>query len=93
MAAAGTEAVPKGELVDSEHSPPYRINDPEKGESTQDATDEESGTPSPGPVVLPRWNDTKMDMFRFFSTMYSFILMGMTDGALGVCCPGPRAGI
>jgi hypothetical protein len=62
-----------------------RVEDPEKAEATQDATDEESGTRSPPATELQRWNQTTADVFRFFSTIYCFILMGMTDGAVGVC--------
>ncbi|KAK3905622.1 major facilitator superfamily domain-containing protein [Staphylotrichum tortipilum] len=67
------------------------VKDLEKAELTQDATDEESGTaPSPSPQPgkeLQRWNESGLNMFRFFSTIYSFILMGMTDGAVGALLP------
>jgi hypothetical protein len=85
MAAAVSETVTKNDQIISDTSTQDgRIEDPEKGEATQDATDEESGTRSPPPVELQRWNQTSADVFRFFSTIYCFILMGMTDGAVGV---------
>jgi hypothetical protein len=62
-----------------------RIEDPEKVGSAPDATEEESGLPSPPAALeLQRWNESTVNVFRFLSSNYSFILMGMTDGALGV---------
>jgi len=53
--------------------------------ATATCTDEESGTPpTPSQSVLQRWNESKENMFRFFCTLYCFIRMGMTDGAIGV---------
>ena len=53
--------------------------------ATATCTDEESGTPpNPSQPVLQRWNESKENMFRFFCTLYCFIRMGMTDGAIGV---------
>lgn len=60
--------------------------DPEKAASIQDVTDEESGTPTARPAQeLQRWNESSTNIFRFLSSIYAFILMGMTDGAMGVC--------
>lgn len=64
--------------------------EPEKTAPTTDATDEESGASVPA-QPLQRWNQSVMNMFRFFTTLYTFGMMGMTDGALGVrafLCPG-----
>lgn len=80
-------AVPEG-VANSEHNPPGIVQDgrDEGAEKFTDATDEESGKPSPQPApALQRWNESAVNMFRFFATIYCFILMGMTDGAVGVC--------
>ncbi len=85
MAAVAPEDMPKGGRVDSDTARDGRIEDPEKAETSQDVTDEESGTPSSQPAQeLERWNETGVNVFRFFSTIYAFILMGMTDAAVGV---------
>lgn len=39
---------------------------------------------APRPEPLTRWNENKTTTFRFFITLYSFIIMGMNDGAIGV---------
>jgi len=33
---------------------------------------------------LERWNEPRSNLFRFLVTLYSFIIMGMNDGAVGV---------
>ncbi|EGS23872.1 uncharacterized protein CTHT_0005800 [Thermochaetoides thermophila DSM 1495] len=56
--------------------------------ATATCTDEESGTPpTPSQSALQRWNESKENMFRFFCTLYCFIRMGMTDGAIGALLP------
>ncbi|KAL2016511.1 hypothetical protein VTK56DRAFT_3439 [Thermocarpiscus australiensis] len=88
MAAAAPESV-----LNKEPNGPVKVHDghmqdPEKVESTEDATDEESRPPSPPPSqTLQRWNESSSNMFRFFSTIYCFILMGMTDAAVGALLP------
>ncbi|KAL1913722.1 hypothetical protein Sste5344_000686 [Sporothrix stenoceras] len=39
---------------------------------------------SPPPEQRQRWNESKTTMFRFFLTLYSFTIMGMNDGAVGI---------
>ncbi|KAL2116928.1 hypothetical protein VTJ04DRAFT_9096 [Mycothermus thermophilus] len=60
-------------------------SDPEK------TTDDESGTPSPTspPAAgeLQRWNESTVNILRFIGTLYTFILMGMTDAAIGALLP------
>jgi hypothetical protein len=86
MAAALPEPVPKNDYIDSDKTQDGQPRDPEKAEAAQDVTDEESGVPTPPPArELERWNETGVNVFRFFSTIYCFILMGMMDGAIGVC--------
>ncbi|KAJ4307069.1 hypothetical protein N0V88_000444 [Collariella sp. IMI 366227] len=64
------------------------IRDPEKLVHTEDATDEEPGSaPARTPPELQKWNQTPADVFRFLATIYCFILMGMTDGAVGALLP------
>ncbi|KAK4100955.1 MFS general substrate transporter [Parathielavia hyrcaniae] len=89
MATPGPEPVTKNEHISSDGSIAHDgcVTDPEKAEAAQDVTDEESGAPSPPPAQLQRWNGTATDMFRFFSTIYCFILMGMTDAAVGALLP------
>jgi len=37
---------------------------------------------------LARWNESRINMYRFYVTLYSFVVMGMNDGAIGVgSCP------
>jgi hypothetical protein len=87
MAAAGVETVSKNDPVDSDTTQDGRIDDAEKGALAQDVTDESGGaSPGAGPE-LQRWNDSTVNIFRYCGTMYTFILMGMTDSAQGVCVP------
>lgn len=75
---------------DERHSPPS-IADPEKSGQFQSApniTDEEAiPVPPQEPVqepALQKWNESRVNMLRFFTTLYSFIILGMNDGAIGV---------
>lgn len=38
---------------------------------------------------LERWNEPRGNIYRYFATLYSFIIMGMNDAATGVSIPGP----
>ncbi|EFW98743.1 tRNA wybutosine-synthesizing protein [Grosmannia clavigera kw1407] len=52
--------------------------------------DEEAHLPDPESreeKPLQRWNDPKLNMFRYFSTLYSFVVMGMNDAAVGALIP------
>ncbi|KAK4164972.1 major facilitator superfamily domain-containing protein [Cladorrhinum sp. PSN259] len=51
--------------------------------STSDA--EERTTPST--EIQQKWNQSTTNIVRYFSTLYVFILMGMTDGAVGALLP------
>lgn len=35
-------------------------------------------------VPLERWNESAINKYRFSTTLVSFIIMGMNDGAVGV---------
>jgi hypothetical protein len=41
-------------------------------------------TPSP---ALERWNEPRINKYRYLATLYSFIIMGMNDAAIGVSIP------
>jgi hypothetical protein len=36
------------------------------------------------PSRLEQWNEPRINAYRFFATLYSFIIMGMNDAASGV---------
>ena len=38
----------------------------------------------PESATIGRWNESRINMYRFFVTLYSFVVMGMNDGAVGV---------
>lgn len=38
-------------------------------------------------AALQRWNTPRINTFRYLSTLFSFVVMGMNDGAYGVCYP------
>ncbi|KAK1832690.1 major facilitator superfamily domain-containing protein [Podospora conica] len=65
---------------------------PEKPAITDITTDEEAvaagEAPSP-PAELKqqRWNESPTNMFRYFSTIYNFILLGMSDAVIGALLP------
>lgn len=40
---------------------------------------------------LEKWNGTRTNAFRYVATLYSFIVMGMNDGAVGVRFPRKRS--
>lgn len=71
---------------DKPHSPPGDA-DPEKCDQVQSAsntTDEEGIREPQQEATLQKWNEPRENMYRFFTTLYSFIIMGMNDGAMGV---------
>lgn len=50
-------------------------NSKEQIDSPVDVDDEE---------ILERWNTPRINLYRFLAALYSFIIMGMNDGAYGV---------
>ncbi|OAA59676.1 tRNA wybutosine-synthesizing protein [Niveomyces insectorum RCEF 264] len=45
-------------------------------------------TPPPPPEApLQRWNESRTNVFRFFVTLFSFVIMGMNDAAVGALIP------
>ncbi|KAH6622935.1 major facilitator superfamily domain-containing protein [Chaetomium tenue] len=88
MATAASDGPAKHEQHIDSDTTKNGCEDTEKAVPLGDATDEESGAGSPQPdSKLQRWNDTPLNIFRYFTTIYCFILMGMTDGALGALLP------
>ncbi|KAK1761291.1 major facilitator superfamily domain-containing protein [Echria macrotheca] len=59
--------------------------DPEKAGELANATDEEA--PASPTDNKQRWNDTPINIYRFLSTIFSFILLGMTDAVIGALIP------
>lgn len=65
-------------------SGPGMHDEPEKAlQPPSPAPEAESSDDAP-PEVLERWNHPRVNMYRFYTTLYSFIVMGMNDGAVGV---------
>jgi hypothetical protein len=46
--------------------------------------DDEAAPPVHPEIVLQKWNDPKVNVYRIFVTFYSFIVVGMNDAAVGV---------
>ena len=46
--------------------------------------DHDSSLSTPSPNHLERWNQPRRNMYRFFTTLLSFIILGANDGAIGV---------
>lgn len=61
---------------------------PVGGQSPQSdsrATGDEEAAPAALPgKPLERWNETPINTFRYLTTLFSFIIMGMNDAATGV---------
>lgn len=67
--------------------------DPEKPTLTDNATDEEAAAAGDTPLVdtkQQRWNESRTNMFRYFTTIYNFILLGMSDAVIGALLPYAR---
>src|SRR3984885_5202984 len=44
-------------------------------------------TPTVAIPVLQKWNNPRINMFRVFATFYSFVILGLNDGAYGALIP------
>ncbi|KAH8897814.1 MFS general substrate transporter [Thozetella sp. PMI_491] len=79
-----------GKEADAPPSPiQLAVADPEKTEQAQ-TTDEEAGPLEPGQSsgeAKQKWNSPKRNAFKFMTCIYSFIVMGMNDGAVGALLP------
>jgi hypothetical protein len=52
-----------------------------------DNVDKEAAHLPPSPkeeAVLQKWNSPRINAWRFLVTLYSFIILGMNDGTVGV---------
>jgi hypothetical protein len=58
------------------------VDDTEKSQSPP--SDEEAGNKPQQESPLVRWNESPLTVYRFLTTLFSFIVMGMNDGAVGV---------
>jgi hypothetical protein len=54
------------------------------GETLED-TKEEVHDPIDDSNKLERWNHPRINMYRYLTTLFCFINMGMNDAAYGVC--------
>lgn len=61
-------------------------NDIESKTSSPEATDLENEAPSNAVDALQKWNEPSINMYRVFSTFWSFFVFGMNDGSYGVSC-------
>lgn len=72
-----------------ETPPSTAVDDQSKSNSSAHIQDEEkaefelSETQEAGPALL-KWNHPRINMWRFFVTLLSFIIMGANDASYGV---------
>jgi hypothetical protein len=50
-------------------------------DETQESTDDDT--------KLEKWNQPRINMYRYFTTLFCLIIMGMNDAAYGVSFPTP----
>ena len=95
----------KTALDTGSHTPATQdfVHDPEKlepalaSDSKANTTDEEIGpvaddqAAEPHAEIKQKWNYPRQNTYRFLTTIFSFIVMGMNDGAVGVS--GPRVSV
>lgn len=77
----------KAEKEDHDPQSPSGAVDPEKAarfQSAHNTTDDEAIPESRQEIPLQKWNEPRVNIFRFFATLYSFIILGMNDGVMGV---------
>ena len=87
------------EVDSGSHTPATQdlvVHDPEKlepvlaSDSKANTTDEEMGPvgddqeTEPHAEIKQKWNYPRQNTYRFLTTIFSFIVMGMNDGAVGV---------
>lgn len=44
----------------------------------------ESSSPIAEVRALEQWNEPRINIYRYLATLYTFVTMGMNDGAIGV---------
>lgn len=77
------------------HADPEKVDDTTAADTTNTETDEEAAAVPPQTTPhaaqeLQRWNESPQNILRFLSTIYYFILIGMSDGVLGALLPYVR---
>ena len=82
------------QVIDSDNQREEKMGDdlptfPETKTSDQlpsvgDTTDENGDSEPPNQPAKQKWNNPRANIYRFSTTLYSFIIMGMNDGATGV---------
>ncbi|KAL2264429.1 hypothetical protein VTK26DRAFT_3316 [Humicola hyalothermophila] len=89
MTVAISETLPKGVASSPDTIENAPFSPSEKAVPTGDATDEESGPLQIASATqeLERWNQSFTTICRYLSANYSFVLMGMTDAAVGALLP------
>lgn len=84
---------PKNLLSALHSSYPEGTKESEFSSSTAPNASDDEEAPRPAPAdgddgqpshQLERWNQNKTNIFRYFGVIYAFILLGMSDAALGV---------
>jgi len=60
-----------------------------EGERISDADANREITVSPTTISgdLEKWNSSRTNIYRYFATLYSFIILGMSDAAYGALIP------
>lgn len=82
-----------------QHSDPHTQADEKHAEelsapSTIPPVDYDGGLAVPSPALNhERWNQSPRNMYRFFTTLLCFILMGANDGAVGVSLAARLVGV
>ncbi|KAK5660887.1 hypothetical protein OQA88_12259 [Cercophora sp. LCS_1] len=62
-------------------------HDPEKLEPSTGTTTDEEAANIPPAERKQKWNESPTNIYRYLSTVYSFILLGMTDAVIGALLP------
>lgn len=83
--ATGLDTSPYETTSDSK-IPPTVVEPNEKtmGSSAIENTSGQLDLSDSSPSPLERWNEPRVNTYRYFAALYGFVLMGMTDAASGV---------
>jgi hypothetical protein len=73
----GTFAVPQ--------PPPMQNVVSDEKFSTANVTADDTAIAAPESHRLTQWNSPSINRWRFFVTLLNFLVMGLNDGAFGVC--------
>jgi hypothetical protein len=84
---ASADTMPNYEKPIDNNSPPILMEHNTKqvvSIATDDTMERHDISGSSTSASLERWNEPRINMYRYFTTLYSFIIMGMNDAATGV---------